>query len=91
MRLEYSTFDAKTKFSEVVRLVRSGKSITITYRGKPVAEIRPLKEEKSTLEEHLAELERRGALTSAKGRKPLKPIAHRPGALERFLEDRSRF
>ncbi len=91
MGLEYSTFEAKTKFSEVVRLVRSGKSITITYRGEPVAEIRPLMEEKSTLKEHLAELERRGALTPAKSRKPLKPIAHRPGALERFLEDRSRF
>ena len=43
-----------------------------------------------TTEERLAELERRGELVRAKDpRKPLRPIATIPGALERFLADRN--
>ena len=43
------------------------------------------------LEERLAELERRGELVRRKGpRKPLRPIATIPGALERFLAERGR-
>lgn len=42
-------------------------------------------------EARLAELERRGELVRAKGpRKPLRPIATVPGALERFLAERGR-
>ena len=44
-----------------------------------------------SFEERLAELERRGVLVRAKGpRKPLRPIATVPGALERFLAERGR-
>lgn len=38
----YSTHDAKARFSELVRKVREGRSVTITYRGEPVAELRPI-------------------------------------------------
>lgn len=42
-------------------------------------------------EERLAELERRGVLVRSKGpRKPFRPIATVPGALERFLAERGR-
>ena len=44
-----------------------------------------------SVEARLAELERRGELVRAKGpRKPLRPIATIPGALERFLAERGR-
>ena len=88
MNLTYSTYEAKARFSEVMRLVREGRTVQISYHGKPVAEIRPI-EEKKTLEEHLDELERRGVIARARDRNaPLEPIAHRPGALRRFLDDR---
>ncbi|MCY4456096.1 MAG: hypothetical protein OXC56_07270 [Chloroflexi bacterium] len=44
-----------------------------------------------TIEDRLDELERRGELVRAEGpRKPLRPIATIPGALERFLAERGR-
>lgn len=89
MRLLYSTYEAKARFSEVLRHVREGKTVTISYRGEPVAEIRPLSERATRLEKRLAELERRGALTPAPShREPMKPGERVPGALERFLADR---
>ena len=87
----YSTYEAKTRFSEVLRQVRAGATVTVTYRGKPVAEIRPIEPRPRTIEERLDELERRGELVrSREPRAPLRPIAHVPGALERFLADRNR-
>jgi prevent-host-death family protein len=89
MRLLYSTYEAKARFSEVLRHVREGKTVTISYRGEPVAEIRPLSERPTRLEERLADLERRGILTPRpKHRKPIVPGTPVPGALERFLADR---
>jgi prevent-host-death family protein len=84
----YSTYEAKAKFSEIMRKVREGKHVYISYRGKEVAEIRPLEKEDS-LESRIRRLEERGVVgprTSPKGK--LEPIADRPGALERFLESR---
>ena len=90
MTITYSTYEAKARFSEVLRHVREGKTITISYRGKPAAEIRPIAPKKQTLEERLQELERRGILVPAKDpNAPIRPIAHRPGALKRFLEERA--
>ena len=89
MRLLYSTYEAKARFSEVLRHVREGRTVTISYRGEPVAEIRPLRDRATRLEERLAELERQGALTPAPShREPMKPGKRVPGALERFLADR---
>jgi prevent-host-death family protein len=59
MRSEYSTYEAKAQFSEIIRQVRQGKTITVSYRGKPVAEIRPFRQGPETIEERLAEYERR--------------------------------
>lgn len=155
----YSASEAKDRFSEVLRHVREGETVTVTYRGEPVAEVRPLRPEPNgdlpespsddadeerriyeekwrafragetdewpppppvkprtdILERYFAEraaieaeedandpdydpaesriekLRRRGVLQGAKGPfKPIEPIAHVPGALERFLADRNR-
>ena len=91
MTTTYSTYEAKSRFSEVIRRVREGETVIVSYHGDPVAEIKPLAPAKSSLEERMRELERQGVLIPARNpRMPFKPLAHRPGALKRFLEDRNR-
>jgi len=84
----YSTYEAKAKLSELLDRVQEGESITITRRGEPIAEVRPIEQSGDYLAERLKDLERRGLLTPARGRGTLKPIARRPGALKRFLDER---
>ena len=92
MALTYSTYEAKARFSEVLRQVREGATVTVTYRGEPVAEIHPIRAEQDAFEARLDELERRGVLVPPAGpMKPLRAVAKVPGALERFLADRDRF
>jgi prevent-host-death family protein len=84
----YSAYEAKAKFSEILRKVRAGQRVIISYRGEEVAEIRPLEPPRS-LEASLRQLEADGIL-SPPTRRPgrLAPAARRPGALARFLESR---
>lgn len=89
MRLLYSTYEAKARFSEVLRHVREGRTVTVSYRGDPVAEIRPLPKEPATLEARVAELERQGAIIPPVGpQQPFTPGPPLPGALEQFLAER---
>lgn len=89
MTIVYSTYEAKARFSELLRLVREGQSVTVTYRGEPVAEVRPIRPPPKTLVERLDDLERRGILVPFKGeRRTLRPVTSRPGALDRFLAER---
>lgn len=90
MAINYSIYEAKARFSEVIRQVREGKPVTVSYRGEPVAEIRPIKKAKQqSMEERVEELERSGVLIrSAKPKQKLRPVAKRPGALARFLAER---
>lgn len=90
MGATYSTYEAKARFSEVLRLVRSGTPVTVTLRGEPVAEIRPVERTPLTMEERLDELERRGVLVRFRApRKPLVAVTRREGALGRFLAERN--
>ena len=90
MALTYSVNEAKARFSEVIRQVREGKTVTFTYRGKPVAEIRSIRQrQQPTLDERLNELERSGCLVhSAIPRRTFQLVERRPGALSRFLAER---
>ena len=84
----YSTYEAKARFSEILRKVRDGESVYISYRGKEVAEIRPIQEE-ATVEERLERLEQRGIVTPlASEPTQLRPLTRSPGALQRFLDSR---
>ncbi len=87
----YSTCEAKAKFSEVMRLVRQEKTVWVTYRGEPIAEIRPIARRSDSLEDRLKSLEQQRILirSSNPRRGKLAPTANRPGALERFLAERS--
>ena len=89
MGITFSTYEAKARFAEVMRQVREGKTVTVSYRGEPVAEIRPIQPEPTTIEERLEDLERRGLLVrSSLARRPLPVVARRTGALEQFLAER---
>ncbi len=85
----FSTYDAKARFSEVLRRVREGRTVTVTYQGEPVAEIRPLDRTAGT-GARMEWLRSRGALSTPERRRPkLGVVARRPGALRRFLDDRN--
>ncbi len=89
MDLVYSTYEAKARFSEVLRHVREGRTVTISYRGEPVAEIRAIEKAPQTIEERLEELRQRGVLHPPSApRREFKPVAYIPGAVERFLAER---
>ena len=90
MAITYSVYEAKARFSEVIRQVRNGKTVTVSYRGEPVAEIRSIsRPRKPTLDERLQDLERRGSVVrSAIARRTFAPVERRPGALDRFLAER---
>lgn len=86
----WSTWEAKAKFSELLRRVREGQTITVTYHGEPVAEVRPLKPQ-AGIAARIERLEARGLLSVPERAMPaLSPLAPRPGGLSRFLEDRHR-
>ena len=85
----YSTYEAKARFSEILRKVRAGRPVRISYRGEEIAEVRPIKRTRLGLEHSLARLEEAGVIAPVPGRKgTLKSIARRTGALERFLDSR---
>ena len=84
----YSTYEAKARFSEVLRLVREGSTVTVTYHGAPVAEIRPIAAS-SGIDARVDAMRRRGLLSAASAPDAkLGPVTSRPGALKRFLRER---
>lgn len=89
MRDTYSLYEAKAKLSAIVRRVREGHSVTVTLRGEPVAEIRPIAKAGTGFEARFKDLEDRGIVTPATGGiETLRRVARRPGALKRFLDER---
>jgi prevent-host-death family protein len=85
----YSTYEAKSRFSEVIRHVRSGERVVIAYRGEPVAEIRPIEPAAPRLASRLVRLKDQGVLVPLPaGKRALRPLGKRPGALKRFLAER---
>jgi prevent-host-death family protein len=89
MSQSYSTYEAKARFSEILRKVRAGQRIVISHRGRDVAQITRIGGGPSDIAARLAELEDRGIITPRPVREGrLKPIARRPGAARRFLGTR---
>ena len=46
-----STHEMRFEFERVLRAVKAGRSLTLTYRGKPLARIVPLREEQTIAED----------------------------------------
>lgn len=85
----YTAYEAKARFSELLRKVRNGQRVIISYHGEHVAELRPIERPKADLESSLEELESLGVLGPPATRQGgLKPVATRRGALARFLTSR---
>jgi len=89
MTTVYSTYEAKARFSEVLRKVRAGLRVRITHHGREIAEIAPIVHEEGGLEKRLEDLELQGSLVRSPGSEEAwqvcQPVS---GALDRFLEDR---
>ncbi len=94
---EYSIYEAKAKFSEVVRTVLDTGGVVITQRGVPVIQIFPFRAEKSSVLSNIEDLKRSGRVQEAShswktfkqktsSSKVAPSIA--PGALARFLDER---
>ena len=88
----YSVYEAKARFSQIIREVRDGEDVTVSYRGAPVARIRAIsKDQPDTLEQRIKALRRQGILVPSDSPNfEFNSVAHVPGALERFLADRNR-
>jgi len=86
----FALYEAKARFSELIRRVREGQTIIVSYRGHPVAEIRPVERQQSGFANRFQRLTDRGAIQPAgeATRIPLNPVADREGALRRFLDER---
>ena len=83
----YSIYEAKARLSELLRLVKDGKQVVVTERGRPIAKVVPFENEE-TFEERYQRFVESGIIIPAKSEK-LPPVGKpRPGALERFLKDR---
>lgn len=83
----YSVYEAKTKLSELLRIVKNGAEVIVLERGEPIAKVVPLKAQ-DELRGRLQVLEEQGLLISAKGHDfpdAIKPVK---GGLKRFLEER---
>ena len=88
MATTYSLYEAKAKFSEVMRKVRAGQRIVIAYRHEEIAEIRPI-ERPGSLSKRIARLEDAGIVHRTPNRTgSLRALSRRRGALARFLESR---
>ncbi len=91
MDLRYSIYDAKARFSEVVKKASEGHSVIITKRNIPIVEIRAYEEKPNqTLAEHMKELERLGIVTPSDGKRMKRNPQRnpRPEILETFLAER---
>ena len=72
-----------------MRRVHAGAVVMVSHGEDTVAEIRAIQPEQKTIDQRLDDLERRGVpVGSGRARKPLVPVANRPGALKRFLDER---
>jgi len=85
----YSVYDAKTRFSEILRKVRRNRAVVITNHGKAIARIVPYEEAADDAETRVERLIACGLVGESEGRlEEEAPLARRKGALDRFLETR---
>ena len=89
MKLEYSVDEANARLSEILRLVKQGKRITITEHGRPIARVLPLGEDEE-IEHRIADLVAAGILSPTPATRPMDLCVGpaRPGALDWFLRER---
>ncbi|MDQ3171164.1 MAG: type II toxin-antitoxin system prevent-host-death family antitoxin [Acidobacteriota bacterium] len=79
--------ELKARLGKYLRTVRAGKTLIVTDRGEPVAELRPIQDD---MERRLAKLRAAGRISGGSGQlKPFKLIVVQGVSLsEAILEDR---
>ena len=91
MDKRFSVFDARARFSELIRTVMSIGPVVITQRGIPVIRMIPYEDEEIDLLKRLEQLTKIGQAQAAdRSPKDLPdPVeSRRSGALRRFLSER---
>ena len=89
MKDTYSIYEAKAHLSAIVRRVREGHPVVVTVHGEPAVEIRPIVQRGEGLAARLKTLGERGILVPQGPRSRHIPrLVRRPGALQRFLDER---
>jgi prevent-host-death family protein len=89
--MEVSVRELKNRLSHYLRRVQAGDSIEVTDRGRPVAEIHPVRREALSPEERLARLAELGEVTLARpgGFEDVEPLKRRGRPVaETLLADR---
>jgi prevent-host-death family protein len=66
--MEVPVRDLKSRLSEYLRRVRAGERVIVTERGRPIAELAPLRQEVLDPEERMARLAEAGELQRPRGR-----------------------
>jgi prevent-host-death family protein len=85
--MKYSIYEAKARFSEIIRMVKARRCVIISERGVPVAEIIPYeKGQQEKLADRIARLIKSGSILSKKDAFRFESLANRPGAVNRFLQ-----
>ena len=89
----YSVYEAKAHLSAILGLVKKNKRVCVTDRGKDIAWIIPSQNQTETvddLETHLEALTQARVIQGGRTNKKLQvaSVAKRPGALQRFLDER---
>jgi prevent-host-death family protein len=85
--MRYSIYEAKARFSEIIRMVKARRRVIISERGVPVAEIIPYAEDQpEKLEARISRLAAAGAILRCKEPFHTQALAELPGALDRFLQ-----
>lgn len=88
MQRTYSIYEAKTRFSEIIRTVKGNRRIVVTERGTPVAEVVPYQREaEESMSTRVERLTRVGAIVPAEGKFRALVVKVLPGASERFLKE----
>jgi len=85
----YSVYEAKAHLSAILRKVQHGAVVTVSHRGRAIAEIRPVQPMPDELRARLDHLATTRVLwRSAEPRRAPWKVANRRGALRRFLAER---
>jgi prevent-host-death family protein len=90
MARPYPVPEAKAKLSEILRHVKQGRSVTISERGRPIAQVVPI-ERPRDLPSRLRKMAADGILIRRRRKiRRVRVLARKPGALRRFLRSRDR-
>ena len=82
----YSIYQAKARFSEIIRIVKRRRRVIITDRGIPVAEVVPYStEQPESIDNRIAKLAQIGAIIPSQEPFRATPVRLVAGASDRFM------